>query len=60
MGVPSSASVCCSSPRRDWGEALAPREFGEARMLFLPPLEGFPILLVGSGIVRPIRGASEQ
>jgi len=42
------------------GEALAPRGFGEAGMLFLLPMEGFPILLVVSGIVRLVRGAREQ
>lgn len=39
------------------GEALAPRGFGEAGMLFLLPMEAFPILLTVSGIVRLIRGA---
>jgi hypothetical protein len=38
-------------------EAITPRGFGEAGMLFLLPLEGFPILLVVSGVVRLIRGA---
>jgi phage shock protein PspC (stress-responsive transcriptional regulator) len=42
------------------GEALAPRGFGEAGMLFLLPMEGFPVLLVVSGIVRLVRGAREQ
>jgi hypothetical protein len=41
-------------------EALAPRGFGEAGMLFLLPMEGFPILLVVSGIVRWVRGARES
>jgi hypothetical protein len=40
-------------------EALAPRGFGEGAMLFLLPLEGFPILLVTSGIVRFVRGNRE-
>ena len=37
-------------------EALTPRGFGEGAMLFLLPLEGFPILLIASGIVRLVRG----
>ena len=37
-------------------EAISPRGFGEGGMLFLLPMEGFPILLVVSGIVRWIRG----
>jgi hypothetical protein len=41
-------------------EALAPRGFGEAGMLFLLPLEGFPILLIVSGIVRLVRGVRPQ
>ena len=40
-------------------EALAPHGFGEVGMLFILPLEGFPILLIVSGIVRIIRGARE-
>ena len=40
-------------------EALAPRGFGEVGMLFILPLEGFPLLLIVSGIVRIIRGARE-
>jgi hypothetical protein len=40
-------------------EAIAPRGFGEGGMLFLLPLEGFPVLLVVSGIVRLVRGARE-
>jgi len=36
-------------------EALVPRGFGEAGMLFLLPMEGFPILLALSGIVRWLR-----
>ncbi|HEY6928588.1 MAG TPA: hypothetical protein VJA66_02835 [Thermoanaerobaculia bacterium] len=36
-------------------EALTPRGFGEAGMIFLLPMEGFPILLALSGIVRWIR-----
>ncbi len=40
-------------------EAIAPRGFGEAGMLFLLPMEGFPVLLVVSGIVRLVRGARE-
>jgi len=42
------------------GEALKARGFGEAGMLFLLPLEGFPILLLVSGIVRLVRGPREQ
>jgi len=38
-------------------EAITPRGFGEAGMLFLLPMEGFPILLVVSGVVRLMRGA---
>ena len=41
-------------------EAIRPRGFGEAGMLFLLPMEGFPILLVASGIVRLIRGAGSK
>jgi hypothetical protein len=41
-------------------EAIAPRGFGEAGMLFLLPMEGFPILLVVSGVVRLVRGARES
>ena len=41
-------------------EAIAPRGFGEAGMLFLLPMQGFPILLVVSGIVRWIRGARPE
>jgi len=40
-------------------EAIAPRGFGEAGMVFLLPMEGFPVLLVVSGIVRWVRGARE-
>ena len=40
-------------------EAIAPRGFGEAGMLFLLPMEGFPVLLVVSGIVRWVRGVRE-
>ena len=40
-------------------EALAPRGFGEVGMLFVLPLEGFPILLIISGIVRIVRGERE-
>ena len=36
-------------------EALTPRGFGEAGMLFLLPMEGFPILLALSGIARWLR-----
>ena len=36
-------------------EAIAPRGFGEGAMLFLLPLEAFPVLLVVSGIVRWVR-----
>jgi hypothetical protein len=36
-------------------EVLTPRGFGEGAMLFLLPLEGFPILLAASGIVRLVR-----
>jgi hypothetical protein len=42
------------------GEALASRGFGEAGMLFLLPMEGFPILLIVSGLVRLVRGARVQ
>lgn len=42
------------------GEALAPRGFGEAGMLFLLPMYGFPTLLLVSGILRLVRGAREQ
>lgn len=42
------------------GEALAPRGFGEAGMLFLLPMEGFPVLLIVSGVVRLVRGPREQ
>jgi hypothetical protein len=38
-------------------EGFGPRGFGEGGMLFLLPMEGFPILLVVSGIVRLFRGA---
>ena len=38
-------------------EAIAPRGFGEGAMVFLLPLEGFPLLLVVSGVARLIRGA---
>ncbi len=41
-------------------EAIAPRGFGEAAMLFLLPMEIFPVLLVVSGIVRLMRGVPEQ
>jgi hypothetical protein len=41
-------------------EAIAPRGFGEGGMLFLLPMEGFPVLLIVSGIVRWVRGAREQ
>jgi len=41
-------------------EALTPRGFGEGAMVFLLPMEGFPILLVVSGIVRLVRGARQQ
>jgi hypothetical protein len=37
-------------------EAIAPRGFGEGAMLFLLPLEVFPVLLVVSGIFRWVRG----
>ena len=37
-------------------EAITPRGFGEGAMLFLLPMEGFPVLLVVSGVVRLIRG----
>ena len=40
-------------------EGIAPRGFGEGGMLFLLPMEGFPVLLVVSGIVRLVRGARE-
>jgi hypothetical protein len=38
-------------------EAIARRGFGEGAMLFLLPLQAFPILLVASGIVRWVRGS---
>jgi len=41
-------------------EALAPRGFGEGGMLFILPLEGFPIMLIVSGIVRIVRGARDS
>ena len=37
-------------------EAIAPRGFGEGAMVFLLPLEVFPVLLIVSGIVRWARG----
>jgi hypothetical protein len=37
-------------------EAIAPRGFGEGAMLFLLPLEVFPVLLVVSGVFRWVRG----
>jgi hypothetical protein len=40
-------------------EARAPRGFGEGAMLFLLPLQAFPLLLAVSGIVRLVRGARE-
>src|SRR5215831_1255938 len=36
-------------------EAVTPRGFGEGGMIFLLPMEGFPILLVLSGIARWVR-----
>src|SRR4029450_4519579 len=36
---------------------MGPRGFGEGGMLFLLPMEAFPVLLVVSGIVRLVRGA---
>jgi hypothetical protein len=36
-------------------EAVTPRGFGEGGMIFLLPMEGFPILLALSGIVRLMR-----
>ena len=36
-------------------EALTPRGFGEGAMTFLLPMEGFPILLAVSGLVRWVR-----
>jgi hypothetical protein len=41
-------------------EAIRPRGFGEAGMLFLLPMYGFPILLIVSGVVRLVRGARES
>jgi hypothetical protein len=41
-------------------EALTPRGFGEGAMVFLLPLEGFPILLTVSGVVRLVRGARQE
>ena len=38
-------------------EALTPRGFGEAGMVFLLPMYVFPICLVVSGIVRLLRGS---
>lgn len=40
-------------------EAFTPRGFGQGAMLFLLPLEGFPVLLIASGIVRLVRGSRE-
>jgi hypothetical protein len=40
-------------------EAIRLRGFGEAGMVFLLPMEGFPVLLVVSGIVRWVRGVRE-
>jgi hypothetical protein len=37
-------------------EAIAPRGFGEGAMVFLLPVQLFPILLLVSGLVRWIRG----
>jgi hypothetical protein len=37
-------------------EAITPRGFGEGGMLFLLPMEGFPVLLALSGVVRLMRG----
>jgi hypothetical protein len=36
-------------------EVIRPRGFGEGGMVFLLPMEGFPMLLAASGIVRLIR-----
>ena len=36
-------------------EALKPRGFGESAMLFLLPMQAFPILLIVSGIIRSNR-----
>jgi hypothetical protein len=41
-------------------EAIKPRGFGEGAMIFLLPLQGFPILLLVSGFVRWVRGAHES
>ena len=41
-------------------EAIRPRGFGEGGMIFLLPMEGFPLLLVASGIVRLIRGEGSK
>ena len=40
-------------------EAVTPRGFGQGGMIFLLPMEGFPILLVISGIVRWMRKPKE-
>ena len=41
-------------------EALAPRGFGEAGMLFLLPMYGFPIFLAIFGIARWLRRSATQ
>jgi len=40
-------------------EAVTPRGFGEGGMIFLLPMEGFPVLLVISGIARWMRRPKE-
>jgi len=37
-------------------EAIAPGGFGEGAMVFLLPMQAFPVLLIVSGIVRLVRG----
>lgn len=41
-------------------EAIRPGGFGEGGMVFLLPMEGFPLLLVASGIVRLVRGEGSK
>jgi len=42
------------------GGAVARAFASEGAMVFLLPMEGFPILLVVSGIVRLVRSARQQ
>lgn len=37
-------------------EAITPKGFGEGAMVFLLPMQAFPVLLIVSGIVRLVRG----